>query len=714
MQEKLTRLKRLVGTDAGFYVLALHAFIEWYLRSEKGYGEELNFPELTWKLREEILGQCDGTFVKGLNCLGRLGKQHYITNQVRHAFEVLDTEEATGATYLFVTFCSLVGMGALPEIKMLAKSLNTWKERTSVIEQRTILNEMQHELALLQNKNRELLLQKESYDEAQQQLKNLQLKITKYDIDLERERKRASKKDRKIDHLRKERHALAEERKRLEDRFNDYNDLRKYLRYLSRFSLYTQTRLDYERHIGKLTPEQEDVVSNISLKKDFLVRGGAGTGKSLVLIESLRRAVEQGELNLEPGETVTFVTFTRTLAKYNQYLTELAGIKIPIEIIRTVDSLVYKILKSIDPDSSFQYDIIETFAENTPGLGFISPPALVSEIENYLFANEISREEYIDRMVPRSGMPGKLTKEQREIVFSFRDELISTMEQKKAYSSNYSRIRILRHFRKNPDAVAEHSTGLLFLDEVQDLSAVDLRLLRTITRRSVIMAGDSDQSLYTCRLPFGRAGFNITGTTRVLKTNFRNTCQIHKVSESFRTSAPKGTWNTANEPFAFREGPVPELYCSKDIEELKTLLVNKTLLFTEDMGYDPETITILVPRNKEIGIIGSVLSSRGVEWEAISDKEFTFSSSNKVRISTLHSAKGLDFPVVLMYLPYLPRKELFDREETEKLMRRLIYVGMTRAMDNLNVFIKNQEDPILLELVNSFSIQDGYTSNRIP
>ena len=58
-----------------------------------------------------------------------------------------------------------------------------------------------------------------------------------------------------------------------------------------------------------------------------------------------------------------------------------------------------------------------------------------------------------------------------------------------------------------------------------------------------------------------------------------------------------------------------------------------------------------------------------------------------LRLSTLHSSKGMDFPVVLLYLPSLPAGAEYDEKASESLARNLIYVAMTRAMDNLNVFV---------------------------
>ncbi len=237
---------------------------------------------------------------------------------------------------------------------------------------------------------------------------------------------------------------------------------------------------------------------------------------------------------------------------------------------------------------------------------------------------------------------------------------------------------------------------------MQDLTAVDLRLIRAVTRRSIIMAGDTDQSLYTNQMPFQRAGISITGTTKILKTNFRNTCQIHRVAEAFRRRAPAGTWDTGIEPFAFREGPIPELYLADTEEELLTLLCRKADIFVRELGYEPENIAVLVPRNIELDRASEALASLGLPSSVVTASDFTFADRDRIRLCTFHSSKGLDFPVVLLYIPYLHRRDQFDAEGTERLARNLVYVGMTRAMDNLNVFLKPGDDPVLRDLAESF------------
>lgn len=147
IEPKLDHLTRLVGTDEGFYTLALHSFIEYFLRYKKGYGEGQTFPELTWRFREELLNELGDTFIDGLYCLGRIGKQHVFTNKARHSFEKMDPEEAAAATHLFATFCKLAGIDKAKQVRILKNSLDIWKDHTSVIKNSSIIRQMQGENA---------------------------------------------------------------------------------------------------------------------------------------------------------------------------------------------------------------------------------------------------------------------------------------------------------------------------------------------------------------------------------------------------------------------------------------------------------------------------------------------------------------------------------------------------------------------------------------
>ena len=713
IEKNLDRLSRLVGTDEGFYILALHSFIESFLRYEKGYGEEPRFPELTWSFREELLYERGGEFIDGLPALGRLGKQHIFTNKVRHAFEQMDPEEAAAATHLFLRFCMLAGIDDCPQTGKLKSSLDIWGSRISIIEQNTVIRQMQRELEELRKEKESFAEQQDSYRKLKAEIKELQHRVSGYTIEIQKRTEAVQQKDQKVDELRAERNRLIQERNSLMKEAERYDRFERYLRYLGRLSLCTRTRMDYEQTIAELTPEQEAALENVRLGRDFLIRGGAGTGKSLVLLESLRRAVEQQELDFGAGESVVLVTFTRTLAKYNRYISELMGIGIPLDVISTVDKLFYDKLTAVYPEAGYDFDLLDTYIEEREIPSFITKDELHSELENFIFSRAVTKKEYLEEMIPRTGMRRRLGKGQRREIWDFAGNFVRHMEEHRTYTKEYGRLKLLMYLREHPDRHDLRDISYLFLDEVQDLTPAALMVLKELTRRSIIMAGDTGQSLYNYQSPFERAGISLRGNTRVLKTNFRNTRQIHEFAEAFRArsqsarsrqarsgaSAADKSPDTGSEPFTFREGPRPELYTGDTKEELLERVRQNLSIFIEELGYDPENICILVPRNCEIEPVLRSAEGAGYSGSVITGKEFLFTDTGSIRVSTFHSSKGLDFPVVFLYLPYLYRRSHYGEEEEELMLRNLVYVGITRAMDNAQLFVRRCNDPILKDLV---------------
>lgn len=87
---------------------------------------------------------------------------------------------------------------------------------------------------------------------------------------------------------------------------------------------------------------------------------------------------------------------------------------------------------------------------------------------------------------------------------------------------------------------------------------------------------------------------------------------------------------------------------------------------------------------------------------------------NQVTISTIHAAKGLEWPVVFIpavYMGSIPHSRAEDHDEE----RRLLYVGMTRAKGLLYlscpVKLASSEDTVLSKFVNDSSIQKFFSQS---
>jgi hypothetical protein len=718
LESRVARLIRLSGTDEGFFVLALHSFVEAYVCDEIPRLASIdNFPDLLWAYGEHL--KTRGCTLDDLKAVTRLIKEHAITNQVRHSFSRLDKEEVLAATHNFLRFCaaSRIESAGLAGLK---QTLETWEVKKSPLEQNAELRRIQYELFLAQRDNKKLLAQTEQWAKDKWRLAELDGETMRLAAELDREKERAETKAGRVDELRKELNDLAQQKMRLAEQLEAFRDLDLYVQHVRRFSLYTRTRMDYERSVMKLTPEQQQAVDAVRPGHDFLIRGGAGTGKTIVLLhtlEKLKRARE-GELELKSGRRILFLTYTNTLVKYDRYVAEILNARDADSLIFTADSFFQARLRTLGQGQRVDYGIIAKLAEKLNTTVFFSAQELAVEIEDFIYGNLITRQEYIQEMIPRKGMRQPLTAGQRETVWSIQDRIRAEMENSGLLSKNYSRIKLVEHLEAHPADTRLRDLDFAFIDESQDLSAADLKALKLMTQRGLIMAGDTGQSIYGLSSPYKRAGADIAGRSRVLHTSFRNTVAIQELTEAYRTlSGLEDDEGSAS--VAFREGPIPELYTASTREKLARLLLRKAALFIDTLGYDPENLTVLAPSKADLVTLGDMLGHAGYQFANIRDEEFSFKQEKTIRLSTLHSSKGLDFAVVLLFLPALPPRGDYDDKTGETLVRNLIYVAMTRAMDNLNVFTLEgahdgqQEEP-LQDLVRVFREYQGRGEGRTP
>ena len=106
LEGRIHRLVRLAGSDEGFFVLALHSFIEAYVCDDLPRLAGIDhFPDLLWQYGEHL--KTCGCALDDLKNVTRLIKEHALTNQVRHSFLRLDKEEVRAATHNFLGFCAL-------------------------------------------------------------------------------------------------------------------------------------------------------------------------------------------------------------------------------------------------------------------------------------------------------------------------------------------------------------------------------------------------------------------------------------------------------------------------------------------------------------------------------------------------------------------------------------------------------------------------------
>ncbi|NLV84965.1 MAG: UvrD-helicase domain-containing protein [Spirochaetales bacterium] len=564
--------------------------------------------------------------------------------------------------------------------------------------------ELAHEIKKHPSRSGHISSNIETFEREQKQLteniKELNVKLDRLSADTKTHQ-------RKIDTLRNERYALQMSLKRKE---LEISVEREYVAAMRRMTVYTRTRSDYERTLLRLTSEQKQVLDRISLNTDFLIKGRAGTGKTLVLLKAIEKALGKGEQKaLEIQElhpSVSLLTYTKALAKYDRYLAGILPSDIDADVISTVHAFLRKRINEADScyhpenNDSTCIEICSPYATSS-----MSAQDILGEIKTFIWAHAVTRKEYLDEMIERKGMEKPLQAAARNTVWQAKEALEKYISETGCAPFQHFPIRLMQLLDDEKSKALIRRFDHICIDEAQDLTAATLQALKRLATRSVILAGDADQSIYQMGFSFQRAGLDIKGRSYILKTNFRNTVQIHHLAERFKGSS---ICESQEYSAAFKEGPLPELHQAPNSAALIELMTDRVSFFTKQLEYDLENICVLTPSKNDFPVIIQALTDKNIKSGSIRDDNFAFdeSTSGIVRLSTLHSAKGLDFPVVLLYLPNEAKGvDGYNEETNAGICRNLVYVAMTRAMDHLQVFtLDNPDSRVIADLVECFSL----------
>ena len=699
-EKDITRLLNVQGADSGFFVLAVYAFIETYIKSElNDFSNDSAADEYDSRFKQLLINFRNMLKIKygylppnDLNFLLDLRKGKNAANDVRHKFLELNVEDERSAISDLIHFFDIADVQIKEKLAALNENLSEWEKRTTPAETADALLKANRQLEEFQKNLPQMIVQSDEYKSLQSRLEEIIRKCNA----LEKEKNETEEASKQIEAELKN---YENTRNELNEKFGKYEE---YISNLKRMLNYTRTRNDFEHSILRLTAEQEDAVNRIKFKKDYLVKGSAGTGKSLVLLKSIEKLLSENKTSTPPK--ILFVTFTKSLVNYNAYVAKLMNMGIERENIKTADNLFREIFEKMIPGHYIDYcsyeNIVEKIIKNDYPDSGLSAKDIWIEATRFIWPMLISKEEYLDKMIEREGLKTSLKKSQRKIYWEIISKAESEIEALKKWNAEYAQYRLAKMISENDgeksgsekDKIADY----IFIDEAQDLTIASLSVLKTSCTSSVIMAADNDQMLYQVAVPYSRSGINILGTSVTLKTNFRNTVQINDVAEKYRKLI-KGCGKDSK-PSSFRLGPPVELI---DVEKEKVssgdflkLAAKRVKFCIDELNYAPENICVIMSYTGH-GRMESMMKALGelkIPAEEIKNKDFE--QSGKVCVSTIQSVKGLDFPVVILLAEHRfhLNDDIYDEETNEKTQRNLFYVALTRAMDMLTVFTWDNSD----------------------
>lgn len=238
--------------------------------------------------------------------------------------------------------------------------------------------------------------------------------------------------------------------------------------------------------------------------------------------------------------------------------------------------------------------------------------------------------------------------------------------------------------------------GAVMVDEGHDFKPEWYQLIVQMVDKnsnSLLVLYDDAQSIYGEKMrrkfSWKSVGIEAAGRTTILKLNYRNTLEVMSVARCFADDVLKAQESEEDgipllaPESAGRRGAMPVLIRAQNRwdEERKLL---KALHDAYQDGHSWSDMAVLCSYVAQCGEIGRVLEKAGIPCRVANNsqsKAEMFSGDDAVRITTMHSSKGLEFPVVM--LPALEKLRVSDDEEEKARQVKVLYVAMTRATQKL-------------------------------
>lgn len=480
-----------------------------------------------------------------------------------------------------------------------------------------------------------------------------------------------------------------------------------------------------------LDTEQEKFV-DWSLRGPTLVKGGPGSGKSTVAMYRVRALVKSAidGKSFESGEKIRilFTTYTNSLVEFSRQLIEHLLEGIPAEQVElkvsTLDRLAWHIVEECDgrPNMADSRDLSYALASART----VFSPQGSSALESALVSNALSalREDYLleefewtiegqglktldaYQAADRSGRGYAFDARMRAAVWNLYQHTHRFLKILGKTTWGELRLRVLELLEHGQVA---KKWDYVIIDEAQDLTPAALALCVELCKspQGIFLTADASQSLYNKGFAWKNVheSLRVAGRTRLLKRNYRTSRQIAEAAASILRHMGAGDEEVLDQ-FFVHVGPRPIIYEAEDEMDAFLWLAENLSAAANELHLPANSIAILAPNNQLAEEAASFLSQFGLETTYVSGKSINLHTL-QAKALTIHSSKGLEFPIVAV--PYveagliprdLPDERADDLEKHLEQERRLLFVGLTRAMRRLFVVYRRGVISSFLESIN--------------
>ena len=433
-------------------------------------------------------------------------------------------------------------------------------------------------------------------------------------------------------------------------------------------------------------------------QKEMLVRGVAGSGKTICLIKNAIIKAEK-----EPENRIYFFTYNKTLKKYIEIMFKKQGFD--NIYVNNFHSWAFSEVRNLYPGfrvlsskerSCLLQESIKAASQFHKGR-FIKEENenFLLEEFSYISSQYIrSRKEYLTYNRIGRGNSVRLSKKDREEIYSIFEFFESLKYSRKKFEfSDFAKL-LLNGIHNLKVKKMER----VYIDEGQDLDKAQLLLLRKLAQESFYIAADMGQKIYKTSYTWKDVGVNVLGgRTKVLTQSFRTTKEILELAECFqmKDSIVDDNEFQKSDMTKMRRGYKPKVVYYEGVNSKDKLVSFLKESYTTGVNH---VVGLLVREKKHVNTLACYLRSNGISIEEIRD-DLGNTTTSGIKITTRHSSKGLEFDHVII-VDFQEEHHLSNNnvdEDTLNAERRLNYVSFSRARQLLTIFASKDKPSILFE-----------------
>jgi len=447
----------------------------------------------------------------------------------------------------------------------------------------------------------------------------------------------------------------------------------------------------------ELTKEQQACV-NYKGDKTLLVKGLAGSGKSIAIMQIARKFLDQ-----KNKDTLVFFSHANTFCQTIKEFFEHNGNdddRVTVTTLASHITHVYNIIggPKYKTYTGKLYDqkrleiIKEALEEHRAKNGEHRFHNLDLEFWldefTWMKGMNVSSEDidyYLS--IPRKGRGSnvRMTYLGRRVAFQI--YVIYEQKRKAKMIGDWDdmTLYVIRNANRIPD---DQKFEFVLIDEAQDLSLAQMLAAKCFTKKNMVVAMDMNQRIYDKQWTPKQLG--IETTTKKLTKSMRTTVQIDALAESIRSKNDEFLSEDDKSLRAKpeREGALPRLVHIDEISQEKKYVTEQIKAYLAKNNNI--TIGVISSKNSQIKTYAAWMTDAGIPHEIITPKTTFSMSVPGVKIINVYNAKGLEFDRVIIpqffegYFPYKSKSKT-EEELNEFLIkcRNIAYVAMTRAKHTL-------------------------------